>query len=277
LEISDSDLKELKEKLKILTKDKKPSSYYAVILLDGDNMGKWLSGEKLPPIENAYNSEIWNKIPEEFKRNLKEKSPNKMLTPAIHEAISVALKNYSLEIVRHVIEEEYLGRIVYSSGDDVLALVNLRDLLEVLRKLRVGFSGQLKFLNGHTEVAWENRSGFIEKDGKYFLTMGPNASLSAGVLISHYKSPLKVVLDRVRELEKEAKQNKDKDSFSIGLMKRSGGLREIICNFKFEFEGKLYDTLQELEAIGNYFEENSKIKISRTFSLKFYEDLKNLY
>jgi len=51
LEISDSDLKELKEKLKILTKDKKPSSYYAVILLDGDNMGKWLSGEKLPPIE----------------------------------------------------------------------------------------------------------------------------------------------------------------------------------------------------------------------------------
>jgi len=126
LEISDSDLKELKEKLKILTKDKKPSSYYAVILLDGDNMGKWLSGEKLPPIENAYNSEIWNKIPEEFKRNLKEKSPNKMLTPAIHEAISVALKNYSLEIVRHVVEEEYLGRIVYSGGDDVLALINLK-------------------------------------------------------------------------------------------------------------------------------------------------------
>jgi len=43
--------------------------------------------------------------------------------------------------VRHVIEEEYLGRIVYSSGDDVLALVNLDDVLDMIYDIRKVFSG----------------------------------------------------------------------------------------------------------------------------------------
>jgi len=51
----------------------KPNPYYAVIYLDGDNMGKWLSGELLPEIQNAYNSEVWNNLPENFKKELIER------------------------------------------------------------------------------------------------------------------------------------------------------------------------------------------------------------
>ncbi|MGB9762570.1 MAG: type III-B CRISPR-associated protein Cas10/Cmr2, partial [Minisyncoccia bacterium] len=113
---------------KIIKKVGKPNPYYAIIYLDGDNMGKWLSGELLPEIQHAYNSEVWERLPEEFKKELEKYVPKKILTPAIHSAISTALRNYAIEFVRKIVEEEHLGKLIYAGGDDVLAFVNLRDL-----------------------------------------------------------------------------------------------------------------------------------------------------
>ena len=226
---------ELRQRLKNLTdKIGKPNSYYAVIMLDGDSMGKWLSGEKLPSIEHAYNSETWEKLLDNFKNGLDKKIGKKILTPAIHASISNALKNYSLEIVRQVVEEEHIGKLVYSGGDDVLALVNLKDLFEVLRKLRAGFSGQIRFNRGKIEVDWDNTSGFVDKNNRYLLTMGPFASLSCGIVIAHYKAPLKLVLDKVREAEKKAKSLEDKDAFCVVLMKHSGQTKEFACKWRFK-------------------------------------------
>ncbi|WP_332636595.1 hypothetical protein [Acetomicrobium sp.] len=128
-------------------------------------MGKWLSGSKLPDIENAYNSSVWQNLPDHFKANLKDKAPRKLLTPAIHASISAALRNYTIEFVRRIVEEEHLGKLVYAGGDDVLAFVNLKDLFGVMRKLRASFSGQIKIKDGAIDVCWENESGFVEKEG----------------------------------------------------------------------------------------------------------------
>jgi CRISPR-associated protein Cmr2 len=194
-------LRKLTDKVKLKAKDK----YYAIILFDGDNMGRWLSGELLPNLQYVYNSEIWGKLPDEFKKDLKEISKRinkgkRFLSPAIHATISHALRNYSIEFVRKIIEEEHLGKLVYSGGDDVLAFVSVYDLFEVMRKLRAAFSGHVRFENGNIKVDWSNESGFVEKDGMYLLTMGKNATASCGVAIAHYKMPLRMVLLKAQEL-----------------------------------------------------------------------------
>jgi len=233
--IKDKELKELKEKLKAITdKVGKPNSYYAIIMVDGDNMGKWLSGKLLPSIEYAYNSEVWGKqLSIEFKEEYKKITSKKILTPAIHLSISHALKNYSLEFVKNIIEEEHLGKLIYCGGDDVLAFVNVGDLFQVMRKIRAAFSGDIEFKNGIIEVKWGNNSGFVEKDNSYVLTMGKNATSSMGVVIAYYKMPLQIVLKKLREMEREAKDLPNKDAFCIALLKHSGEERIGLSKWRY--------------------------------------------
>jgi CRISPR-associated protein Cmr2 len=232
--VNSSQIENLKDCLRNLySKAGKPKKYYAVLYLDGDNLGKWLSGELLPEIQYAYNSETWGKLPEEFKRDLQRYTPNKILTPAVHSAISTALRNYTIEFVRKIVEEEHLGKLIYAGGDDVLAFVNLKELFDVMEKLRWAFSGQIKIENGIINVNINNDSGFVLKDGVYYLTMGKNASCSMGVVIAHYKEPLKIVIDKVFEMKKMAK-NSGKDRFAICLLKKSGDERVSVSEWKYK-------------------------------------------
>ena len=280
IEISSEKIKKLKELLrKIYDKIGKPNSYYALIYLDGDNMGKWLSGELLPEIQYAYNSEVWNKMPNEFKEGKKEKNnknkeegliqlaPKKILTPAIHSAISTALRNYTIEFVKKIIEEEHLGKLIYAGGDDVLAFVNLKDLLDVIEKLRWAFSGQIKFEDGKIYVDINNTSGFVLKEGVYYLTMGTNATCSVGVVIAHYKGPLKIVIDKVFEMKKKAK-NDGKNRFAICLMKHSGEERVGVAEWMIESDL----TTQILKKLKDWMNRDRKEK--RYISDRFIQKLK---
>ncbi|MBC7319733.1 type III-B CRISPR-associated protein Cas10/Cmr2 [bacterium] len=210
-ETAEEKIEELRRKLEALVGEVGSlSSYYAMIYFDGDNIGKWLSGQLLPEVEVAYTSETWKKLGEEFKKSLKEKfpknqsnKPRKMLTPAIHASISTALRNFSVDLVRKIVEKEYLGKLIYAGGDDLLALVNLRDLFNIIRKLRAAFSGNIEIENELVKVNWNNKTGFVEKDGRYMLTMGPVATASMGVVIAHYKTPLQIVIRKTFETEKK--------------------------------------------------------------------------
>ncbi|QSZ27584.1 type III-B CRISPR-associated protein Cas10/Cmr2 [Aceticella autotrophica] len=252
IEKNESEVADLKKSLKKITdKIEKPDSYYAILLFDGDNMGKWLAGELLPDIEYANNSEIWNKLPQEFKNKLEKCRENKFLTPERHSFISHALRNYSIEFVRKIIEEEHLGKLVYSGGDDVLAFVNTEDLFDVLIKLRAAFSGNIRIENNKIKVDWSNDTGFVEKDGRLLLSMGKNATASCGVVIAHYKMPLGMVINRVRETEEKAKNNFGKDSFAILLLKRSGEERIAISKWRYEE----IDVLEKLKELSYAFKE----------------------
>ncbi|MCS7214485.1 MAG: type III-B CRISPR-associated protein Cas10/Cmr2, partial [Candidatus Calescibacterium sp.] len=312
--IEPSKIKELKDLLKKITdKVGKPNPYYALIYLDGDNMGKWLAGELLPAIEHSYASETWEKeLPDDFKNEIKNIRPKKLLTPAIHASISTALRNYALEFVRKIIEEEHLGKLVYAGGDDVLAFINLKDLLDVIHKLRWAFSGNVKInSNGKIEVDLDNETGFVEKDGRYLLTMGPNASASMGIVIAHYKTPLQIVIRKVFEMEKIAKENEkkiakenekigevsetekmakenekigevfemekiakenEKNSFAICLMRRSGEERIAVAKWRYR-----EDTINILKEIVRAFDEkNERGYIAKSFIKKINKSLSDL-
>jgi CRISPR-associated protein Cmr2 len=217
-----------------------PSKYYAVLLMDGDNMGKWLSGEIAPTIGEILHPTVKNTL-SGWSELLKQKRP---LNPSLHLATSKALRDFSLHVAREIVEKDHLGKLVYAGGDDVLAFVSLRDLPEVMRKLRAYFSGSLKVNEETNKISIDflNGSGFVPIDDEGYpinvdkhekhingfrLSMGTNATASMGVVIAHHNSNLSQVLDDVRHYEKEAKKLPCKNAFCISLAKRTGGTEHV--------------------------------------------------
>lgn len=170
-----------------------PSRYYALLLLDGDRMGMWLSGEKAPidgPVDEAY-----------------------------HRAVSRALGRFAEQEVPRITQDEHLGRLVYSGGDDVLAFVSLRHALPMARAVRAAFSGQL---DDDGAVRWEKEAPFTEDLNADAPTLGNTASASAGLVFAHHMQPLDQVLDRARAAERVAKDELGRNALACALMKRSG-------------------------------------------------------
>lgn len=94
----------------------KNNPYYAIIMMDGDDMGKWISGAEGKML-TGY----------------------KEINEAYHKEISSRLTIFSEKSVPNIVTEAQ-GRLVYAGGDDVLAFVPLHQLLPVIKKLRDAFS-----------------------------------------------------------------------------------------------------------------------------------------
>ncbi|MBD3339172.1 MAG: type III-B CRISPR-associated protein Cas10/Cmr2 [Candidatus Lokiarchaeota archaeon] len=95
----------IKEQNQDLTK------YYALIILDGDNMGKWFSGRWLYDKERL----------EDF-----------------HKFVTNELTNYAAKVQTDYVTDKH-GQLVYTGGDDVLAFINLNHIFDVTKKLFKNF------------------------------------------------------------------------------------------------------------------------------------------
>lgn len=239
-----------------------PSKYYAILYLDGDNMGKWLSGDLAPQFCDALHPKAvkslvdgledkdkrqhdlykgWAKIfnySEE--KSLVERdamgnpvSCMRPQAPTQHLAISRALNNFSLEIVRRIVEERFLGKLIYAGGDDVVAMVSIGEAVECAETLRAAFSGHLessehKTLHNLTVQLdkADSSNGFVgHKWGNrpiISITLGDKATASCGIAIAHYMYPLKQALADARKAEKYAKNDLGRDALAVNIVKRSG-------------------------------------------------------
>ncbi|MGB9762946.1 MAG: Cas10/Cmr2 second palm domain-containing protein, partial [Minisyncoccia bacterium] len=164
---------------------------------------------------------------------------------------------------------------IYAGGDDVLALVNLKDLFDVMEKLRWAFSGQIKIENGEIKVDFENISGFVLKDEVYYLTMGKKATCSMGVVIAHYKEPLKIVIDKVFEMGKTAKKE-GRNRFAISLMKKSGEERSGIAEWKIKTKDRIESTVKILKKLKNGMNRENKNYISDGFIPKLKQEFEKV-
>ncbi len=168
-----------------------PVRYYAIIAMDGDSMGDWISGKN---------------------------TPGRPAGPALHLALTGALSGFALEDARRIVEVTHAGKLVYAGGDDVLALVPVADLLPVMDALYRAFRGLEPDGNG--------MPGFVERGGVLGLRMG-RATLSAGAVIVHEATPLSYAMEQAREAERNAKERHGRDAFAIRLLKRSGAPVEV--------------------------------------------------
>ncbi len=88
------------------------SQYYVILMLDGDNMGKWLSGEFLEEHEKTRLEDFHKELTEQL--------------DSFAKCVSKIIKNPK-------------GKLVYAGGDDVLAFINLNYLLPLMKRLRKEF------------------------------------------------------------------------------------------------------------------------------------------
>ncbi|MDR3352269.1 MAG: type III-B CRISPR-associated protein Cas10/Cmr2, partial [Zoogloeaceae bacterium] len=209
-------------------------TYYALIMMDGDRMGAILSGDEKNQID--YRASFHPQVRQGFdakaaaqphiKAYGEQKRP---LSPNRHLAISGALNDFSQTMVRHVVESEYLGRVIYAGGDDVLAMLPVADLLAAMQRLRQAYSGDCpedgeidgKQARERDKLLCKN--GFACLNGRLMRTMGENATASCGAVIAHHQAPLGAVMRELRAAEKRAKAEGGRDAFSLTVIKRSGG------------------------------------------------------
>jgi len=216
-----------------------PDTYYALVLMDGDRMGAWLTAAE--GCERPAYRKIWHPSVSEGAKGLAAAGGEiqgylnvSAPSPAYHAAISSALNAFSTTIARVVVEDLNLGKLIYSGGDDVLAMVSVDDLPRVMLLLRLAYSGispgDLKDaleLDGKLQLG----GGYVRTQrGALLRTMGKSATASIGAVIAHHMAPLGGVLRELRAAEQRAKRA-GPDAFSFTLLKRSGGASTFTAQF----------------------------------------------
>jgi CRISPR-associated protein Cmr2 len=129
--------------------DAAPSEkYFAVLAFDGDEIGKWVSGEKTPPFSSQLadyhdgsNAQRFGSKPYFEKPGLSEfLKARRPLSPSYHLQFSEALSNFALLCARPIVEA-FDGRLIYAGGDDVVALLPSDTVLACAEALRLAFTG----------------------------------------------------------------------------------------------------------------------------------------
>ena len=194
----------------------KPSSYYAVLRLDGDSMGKWLTGRHpdMPRLDELAAG---------------AKAEPRPLYPALHGDLSRRLSTLALEL-HDLVEGIYLGRVVYSGGDDLLAFLPVQTALRCLRA--------------------------IERKVRSEEYLGRRVTVSAGVAITHVRAPLSWALHEAHNAEDTAKNAaarsraagvREHAHLAVHVMARSGAPLRVCLPWRITTETR--DTFETLDTL----------------------------
>lgn len=234
----------------------KPEAYYALILMDGDEMGAWLSAAegKTRPHADSYHPQIRAALESRFGRDDAFRCYAEALrapNPAWHMAISEALNHFALTLAPAIVHGQFNGRILYAGGDDLLAMLPVADLLPAMAALRAAYAGIEPAAVGALpeDAAFRSqKSGFVRHQGRVLRVMGANATASMGAVIAHHQTPLNLVLRELRAAEQRAKSEGGRDAFSISVLKRAGGAQRLTSKWRRQSGDSPMACLRELAA-----------------------------
>lgn len=246
-----------------------PGRYYAVVVMDGDEMRKWLSGALAPLIGEVLHEHA---RPREDPPYLRERRP---LSSAHQVAVSRALNQFSLEVVGPLVEDVHGGVVVYAGGDDLLAMLPLHTLLPCLRDLRRLYSGlELPEESAARAEGFEASRGHVWRRGVLWRVMGDKASCSIGVAIAHQKWPLRHALETAREMEQQAKRALKRNAVVVALLKRSGGHEWFGARWGPEHQVDRPDPIEVLEGVASVIQSGM---VSRRFVYALREEVLTLW
>lgn len=203
----------------------RPQDKFALLRMDGDDVGKWIGGELLPPWQILIAPTHEDQI-KEHRRMLRNRtgddfgdvySRHRSISPSTLSVLSMVI-SLNVPVVKSVVEA-FGGFLVYTGGDDVLAFLPPEVWHYVYLLLRFLYSREIMDCFR------------LDGDGLYVYGMGARATASFSVVVAHHKAHLKQVIRRSQELlehlakelaRKSAKGRvKAKDGLSVVLMSRS--------------------------------------------------------
>ncbi|GAB6163712.1 hypothetical protein JCM12298_28720 [Desulfothermus naphthae] len=221
--------------------------YYAILLMDGDNMGKLVGGETIastwasimhPEIKEKIEQGKIEKVYAENWKNIFAKVVKRNLTPSIHASISESLGDFAIYGVAKIVKK-YEGKLIYAGGDDVCAVLPMDKALLAAEEISQYYKSTFKVIyQKDGEIVSEDIcDNFAPKPGKLSVNLGKgeNISISAGILICHHKASLKHMIKQANKLLKEkAKKEGGRNAVAIQLKKRSGGDRFFVTKWNSE-------------------------------------------
>ena len=209
--------------------------YFAILLMDGDNMGKLVNGETLASTwESVMHPEIVHRLKrpgyeKKYQENwmeIFEKCNKRLVTPAIHAAISESLGDFSIYGVAHIIKE-HKGTLIYAGGDDVCAVLPVESSLAAAEEIQRYYMSTYKLIQRNKSPE-DISTSWAPAPGKLSINLGKGSgiSISAAILLCHHKESLTQMIQRTHHLlDERAKKVKGKNACAIELRKRSGGSR----------------------------------------------------
>jgi CRISPR-associated protein Cmr2 len=244
--------------------------YYAILLMDGDHMGKLVSGQSLASTwESIMHPEIYEKLTDSnFSKNYRitwekifNNYPKRLLTPSIHAAISESLGDFSIYGVNRIISKHF-GRLIYAGGDDVCAVLPVDTALDAAEEIHNYYNSSFRIISNQKDNVIRN--GWHIEPGKMSICLGEGEeiSISAGILICHHKENLSHMIARAhRLLDEKAKTEAGRNACAIELKKRAGGSRYFVK--KWEESGENESTVwQSFHEIGELISNKNRKKIS---------------
>ena len=210
-------------------KNKFGGPYVAVLAMDGDQMGKWVSGENAPRFLDQLSANA-RKYLEPILVDKKKAELKRLLTPSYHLQFSEALANFATWIAE-VVVREHGGELIYAGGDDVLAMLPSDRAIECAEALRSLFRGEAPERQSRYKLA-VTREDFVVEQARYPLIVpGGKTDVSAGIAIGHKNAPLQMLIREARAAEKRAKINYDRGALAISVYKRSGEILHWGCKW----------------------------------------------
>lgn len=212
-----------------------PSDWWAIVLADGDGMGQYISGTKLENYEkylvDVDTSNFSDEIAEDYRKLCEE--TQKRMGPATHVGLNRALLDFSNRLVPYLTEKRFCGKAIYSGGDDVMAVLPLKDLPGYLRSLRAAWSGTADPNDefDHGDGYWRPKFGPCPEGlpNRPLFTMGNTATLSMGVVIAYKTVPLPTVLESLWSAESDrAKEMHGKDGICFRVIYGGGNTLEAL-------------------------------------------------
>lgn len=229
--------------------DSDSEKYYAILCMDGDDMGQWVSGAKAPPLTRALADKATAYFRKHWKGTPEADKIQRPLSPSYHAALSESLGNFGLYAAGQVVEA-FHGQLFYAGGDDVLAILPVNYAIECAMALRCAFQGMIP--DGTPSAIVEKLNEMFEfpvPEGGFLrckvgagrseklrpnwpLTVpGPTATVSAGIAIGHVRSPMQGIIQAAREAERAAKSLPGKDALCLRILKRSGESADFTAGF----------------------------------------------
>ncbi|NLE66470.1 MAG: type III-B CRISPR-associated protein Cas10/Cmr2, partial [Lentisphaerae bacterium] len=194
--------------------------YVAILAMDGDEMGKWVSGEKTPAFL-AQLSDAARRYLEPILAKHGKAGLRRLLTPSYHVQFSEALANFSTWLAAPVVEA-FRGQLIYAGGDDVLAMLPADQAIACSEALRAVFRGEPPADPGRFPLSVSLPGCVNEAAGFPLLVPGPQTDVSIGLAIGHCRAPLQSLVREAQNAEKTAKSDYGRGALAVTLYKRSG-------------------------------------------------------
>ena len=179
-----------------------PTPYLALLVQDADGMGKRLG----------------------------EGPAGAPFTAAWHRQVAARLEDARQQQVAVIEQGSHLGRVVYAGGDDLLALLPVKTVLQAAQQAR-------------------------EALGTTLAPALPDVTASSAIVLFHMTFPLQQAVERARRALEEAKQRPGKDRLALVLIRRSGERARAVLPWRAWSGGRQQWVTEPLAELARAFQE----------------------